>query len=92
MDGAMTNRDDKRGPVASRRCRRRLAALSLLAPLLLAAPVHADEYDPNAAGHPLRIVAYVMHPVGVVLDVLIMRPAHWIGSIEPFKTLFGHED
>ncbi len=40
----------------------------------------------------MRIVAYVVHPVGVALDVLIMRPAHWLVSFEPFKTLFGHQD
>jgi hypothetical protein len=30
--------------------------------------------------------------VGVLLDYLVMRPAHWLGHREPFKTLFGHED
>ena len=44
------------------------------------------------AGHPLRIVAYVLHPVGVLFDYLIFRPAHWIGSKEPMKTIFGHTD
>ena len=26
------------------------------------------------------MIAYVLHPVGVALDVLIFRPAHWVGS------------
>jgi hypothetical protein len=56
-----------------------------------AAPVAADDYEPKRAGHPLRILAYVVHPVGVALDYLIMRPVHWVGSYEPFRTLFGHE-
>ncbi|HEY5657915.1 MAG TPA: hypothetical protein VIY27_09015 [Myxococcota bacterium] len=55
------------------------------------APASADEYDPQRAGHPLRIVAYGLHPVGVVLDLLILRPAHWIGSYEPIALFFGHE-
>jgi hypothetical protein len=40
----------------------------------------------------LRILAYCVHPVGVILDYLIFRPAHWVGSHEPMKTLFGHKD
>ena len=69
-----------------------LAGAVALALLAGAAPAGADEYDPKQVGHPLRIVAYVAHPVGVVIDNLIMRPAHWIGSHEPFSTIFGHED
>jgi len=57
----------------------------------IAAPAAADEYDPQYAGHPLRVIAYVVHPVGVALDLLIFRPAHWIGSYEPIALLFGHE-
>ena len=68
------------------------AALLALAMLGGAAGAAADDYEPKRAGHPLRIVAYVIHPVGVVLDYLILRPAHWLGSQEPFKTIFGHED
>lgn len=52
----------------------------------------ADDHDSTRAGHPLRIAAYVLHPVGVVLDYLIFRPAHWLASHEPIKTLVGHED
>jgi len=51
----------------------------------------ADNYDPERAGHPLRIVAYIGHPIGVALDYLIMRPAHWVGSREPWSTIFGHD-
>ncbi len=69
-----------------------LAGAVALALLAGAAPVSADEYDPKRAGHPLRIVAYVVRPVGVAIDYLILRPAHWIGKHEPFKTIFGHED
>jgi hypothetical protein len=49
-------------------------------------------YDSGGAGHPLRMGAYLIHPIGVLLDVLIFRPLHWIGHFEPFKTLFGQTD
>ena len=66
------------------------AALALAA-FAVASGARADDYDPQKAGHPVRIAAYVVHPVGVVLDLLIFRPAHWIGSKEPFARFFGHE-
>jgi hypothetical protein len=58
---------------------------------LLAAPAAADEYDARRAGHPLRVAAYVLHPIGVTLDYLLFRPAHWVGSLPVIRTLFGHE-
>lgn len=71
-------------------------ALTLLALAMMgiasATPVRADEYDEKSSGHPLRIIAYVLHPVGVAIDYLVLRPAHWLGSREPLKTIFGHED
>jgi hypothetical protein len=51
----------------------------------------ADDHDSRRTAHPVRIAAYVLHPVGVVLDWLIVRPAHWVVEREPFRTLFGHE-
>ena len=72
--------------------RRSLAALSLVAGLgLVATPAAADEYDARRAGHPLRVVAYVLHPFGVALDYLLFRPAHWVGSLPVIRTVFGHE-
>jgi hypothetical protein len=76
-----------------RRTRKSLAAAALASSLLFAAaPALADDYDSEGSGHPLRIAAYLAHPVGVIIDTLIFRPAHWIVHFEPFKTLFGHED
>jgi hypothetical protein len=49
-------------------------------------------YEPLRAGHPLRIIAYVLHPVGVILDYAIFRPAYWLGSHEPIRTLVGQTD
>lgn len=76
-----------------RRTRKSLLAVVLASSLLFtAAPALGDDYDSEDSGHPLRIAAYLAHPVGVIIDTLIFRPAHWIVSFEPFKTLFGHED
>lgn len=75
-----------------RRKLRRLAVSLVLALSLVSAgaPALADDYDPQNSGHPVRIVAYILHPVGVLLDTLIFRPAHWLGSKDGFRKLFGH--
>ncbi len=73
------------------RLRRALGLLAVLAVLTLASPALADRYEPDRAGHPLRVVAYLAHPLGVAVDYLILRPFHWVGSHEPFATIFGHE-
>ena len=76
-----------------RRTRKSIAAAALASSLLFAAaPALADDHDSGSSGHPLRIAAYLAHPVGVIIDTLIFQPAHWIVHFEPFKTLFGHED
>ena len=76
--------------------RRTSIVAALVGAVLLAGaaptPVAADEYDSQRAAHPMRILGYILHPIGVILDTLIARPAHFIVSHEPFKTLFGHTD
>src|SRR5882672_7956743 len=62
-----------------------------LSALALPAGAGTTRYDPRRSGHPLRIVAYALHPVGVVLDTLIFHPAWWLGTHEPLRTLFGVE-
>ncbi len=69
-----------------------IAALSAVLVLALASPVAADEYDASNSGHPVRLVAYLLHPVGVLIDYVLLRPAHWLVSSEPMKTIFGHEN
>lgn len=78
---------------SSRRFPTRLASAAVLA-LVLASPLtaSADDYDPKHSGHPLRVIAYVLYPVGLLVDTLVFRPAHWVGSHEPFRTIFGHDD
>lgn len=83
----------KRSGVERRLCRLLHACVFVLAVLAMAAPSGAaDDYDSKQAGHPVRIAAYVLHPVGVILDTLIFRPAYWLGSHEPLRTFFGRTD
>ena len=63
-------------------------AVALLGPVSVA---RADDHDPQESGHPLRIIAYIVHPVGVIVDTLIFRPAHWLVHKGPLPTLFGHD-
>jgi hypothetical protein len=76
---------------------RRVILLAVTLPILLVGiPAFAndtdDDYDPTETGHPLRVAAYILHPVGVILDTLIFRPMHWLGTHEPIKTLVGNTD
>ena len=71
--------------------KRRLAIAVAAVLLWTAAPAAADPHDSSESGHPLRIVAYIVHPVGVFLDTLIFRPAHWLVHRGSLKELFGHE-
>ena len=56
---------------------RRVLGLAIVAVLGFALVANAGpaRYNPRRAGHPLRIAAYVAHPVGVILDTLIFHPA-----------------
>ncbi len=70
---------------------RPIAAATLALALWLPFGAAASEYDSRRAGHPLRIAAYCLHPVGVILDYLIFRPAWIIGGYEPIRTLVGRD-
>ncbi len=80
---------------AKRGTRSRLWAVLVLSLALAAvapASVQADDHEPTRSAHPLRGVAYLLHPIGVVLDTLIVRPAHWLVHLGPLEKLFGHTD
>lgn len=92
------DREDRRlrarGTIAPLRHVPRAAAAALLLAwgAAVAPAARADDHDDERAAHPVRVAAYVLHPIGVILDYLIVRPAHWVVEREPFRTLFGHED
>lgn len=52
--------------------------------------VLADEYD-DSQSHPLRTVAYIAHPVGVLLEWLVTRPFHsLVSATKETEYVFGH--
>ena len=53
----------------------------------LAAP---DEYD-DSQSHPLRVVAYLLHPVGWLSEWILYRPFHFlVSATPPQEAFFGH--
>jgi hypothetical protein len=60
--------------------------------LCFAGPVRAyvvDEYDDYTDSHPLRIIAYAIHPVGYTLEWLALRPLHALASQPELQPIFG---
>jgi len=50
-----------------------------------------DEYD-DSQSNPLRVAAYLLHPVGWLAEWTIFRPFHLIVSAtEPQEAFFGHQ-
>lgn len=51
----------------------------------------ADEYD-DSQSHPLRALAYLIHPFGVLLEWVVARPGHLLVSgTEELEYVFGHK-
>ncbi len=72
--------------------KRAIVGLSLALLLAgLAAPSFAmsDDYD-DTQSHPLRIAAYLLHPVGFTAEWLIFRPLHYLVSRPGLERVFGH--
>lgn len=67
-----------------------LTVIGLLASLVTVQGASAGEYDPQRAGNPLRVAAYILHPVGVLIDYGLMRPCFYVVKREPFSTIFGY--
>jgi outer membrane protein OmpA-like peptidoglycan-associated protein len=69
-----------------------LAASAIAASLILTAGnAGAHEYDRDDSDHPLRYVAYVLHPVGVAIEYVVLRPIHWFASRPVVHKIVGHE-
>lgn len=58
---------------------------------LVGAPVFAHDYDSDDSDYPLRYAAYVVHPVGIAAEYLVLRPIHWIVSRPNLCVIFGHD-
>jgi hypothetical protein len=71
-----------------------LSSMALVAGLLVLAPgaARADSYQRlSTDGHPLRIMAYIVHPIGIALDYGITRPMHALASQADLDILMGHK-
>ena len=67
--------------------------LAAMTAFLFAMPTsgRAHDYDPDDSEHPLRYIAYVVHPVGVALQEWVFRPLHRLVSGPRSSFWFGHE-
>lgn len=75
----------------SRRLRALLLALCVVSATAFSTPAGADRrHNPEGGAHPLRIIAYVLHPVGYLIDTVLVRPAHWVVSRPSLAPIFGH--
>jgi outer membrane protein OmpA-like peptidoglycan-associated protein len=64
-----------------------LLALTLNIGAAAAAP---DEYD-DSQSNPLRIAAYLLHPIGWLAEWTVFRPFHFlVSATEPQEAFFGH--
>lgn len=65
----------------------------LLALALMFLPVvaHAHEYAREDSDYPLRLVAYALHPVGILVEYTVLRPIHWAVSLPNADIIFGHD-
>jgi hypothetical protein len=68
-----------------------LAVCVVLALVALSAPVSAHDYERNASDHPFRVIAHLIHPVGIGLEYGLMRPVHWVVSQPNLRIVFGHD-
>ena len=66
-----------------------MAAAMALVGMMGATPAVADEYD-DLQAHPLRIAAYLVHPIGFAAEWLLTRPFHKIVSQPDLEPVFGH--
>lgn len=50
----------------------------------------ADTYD-DSQSNPLRLLAYVIHPIGYTLEWLVTRPFHEVVAQPDLEPVFGHD-
>ena len=71
----------------------RLLAIGLVCSIMLGSQPSYGEWDAydDSQSHPLRVAAYLMHPIGWLAEWTIFRPFHLIVSAtEPQEAFFGH--
>lgn len=68
-----------------------IVAVALVSTLgIQTATAAPDEYD-DSQSHPLRVAAYLMHPVGWLAEWIVFRPLHFlVSATKPQEAFFGH--
>jgi len=66
-----------------------VAAAALLGSAQLSFAGGADDYD-DSQSHPLRLAAYIIHPIGWTLEWLVTRPFHELVAQPDLAPIFGH--
>ena len=70
--------------------KRLIASLALVVGLMVGTDARAhDAYDDSQA-HPLRLIAYAVHPAGFALEWALTRPIHFLVSTPGLDKIFGH--
>jgi len=76
--------------------KRLISALLVVGTLTLGAtaalahePAIDDQYD-DSVMHPLRLAAYVVHPIGYAAEWLVGRPFQYIISRDHLRKIFGY--
>jgi hypothetical protein len=59
---------------------------------LTSMPIRANAHDAydDSESHPLRLIAYAVHPVGWALEWLLTRPIHFVASQPQIEPVSGH--
>lgn len=74
---------------------KKVLLIAFAASAILVAPERASahSYDSDDDGHPLRLFAHLLHPVGVALQDFVVKPIHnFVSSTETTRYWFGHEE
>ena len=68
-------------------------ALLLLLGATLAVPgsANAGEYDPDEAGNPVHVAGSIAYPAGYIYELIVLKPAHWLGQRTPCRQFFGED-
>ena len=64
-----------------------LFAVALMAPAF----VSAHRYHRHSEVHPLRVIAYGVHAIGIAAEYAIARQIHWVVSRKDLDIVFGHK-
>lgn len=71
---------------------KKVALFAFMAALVgIPAQSEAHTYDRDDDTHVLRLVSYVIHPIGEALDRWVMRPIHEFVSAPEHYEIFGHD-